>query len=69
MKKLKDIFDGNYTADQPPFYAKTTASEISLTSTSAILTKNVAFNKYHLKTIRAGKLYKPVSRIIDFTNE
>lgn len=69
MKKLKDIFDGNYTDDQPPFYAKTSIGEISLTSTSAMLTKNVAFNKYHLKTIRAGKLYKPLSRIIDLTHE
>lgn len=65
MKKLKDIFNGSFDPEYPPFYGKAKATKISIDDKSTLLSKHASFNQYHLKSIRVQRLYKPISRIIE----
>ena len=56
-----------YQECYPAFYAKTEGTRVKTDGKSSMLTKHAVYNKYNLKEIRVGQLYKPISRVIDWT--
>ncbi|MGO4294433.1 hypothetical protein [Chitinophaga sp. RAB17] len=69
MSTLKEIFDGHFREQYPPFYGKTISLLVGKDGNNTNFFKYAPYHQYHLELLKVAPLYKSVSRIINTAYE